>query len=258
MGILGSGLGLVMQVLVIAVQNAVDYRDLGVATSGAILFRLIGGALGTAIFGAIFASQLAVHLRTVDNIALPEGAGVGPRVIAQLEPAARAIYIDAFTQSLSLVFLVAAGIGAIGFLLTWLIPEMPLRESIAAVAEDVGRETGDLFPMPTDESSVERLERSLSLIASRETRRAYVRQVVERAGIDLGPLASWLLVRPDQNARPTSSDSPDSTTSPRQLPSKRDRGEVGGRRKAKRRPRFSLHHPCVSRARSPRNLRLSL
>jgi EmrB/QacA subfamily drug resistance transporter len=199
MGILGSGLGLVMQVLVIAVQNAVDYRDLGVATSGATLFRLIGGALGTAIFGAIFASQLAVHLRAVDNITLPEGAGVGPQVIAQLEPAARAIYIDAFTQSLSLVFLVAAGIGAIAFLLTWLIPEMPLRESIAAVAEDVGRETGDLFPMPTDVSSVERLERSLSLIASRDTRRAYVRQVVERARIDLGPLASWLLVRLDQN-----------------------------------------------------------
>jgi MFS family permease len=199
MGVLGSGLGLVMQVLVIAVQNAVDYRDLGVATSGATLFRLIGGALGTAIFGAIFASQLAVHLRSVDNIALPVGAGVGPQVIAQLEPAARAIYIDAFTQSLSPVFLVAAGIGAIGFLLTWLIPEMPLRESIAAVAEDVGRETGDLFPMPTDVSSVERLERSLSLIASRDTRRAYVRQVVERAGIDLRPLASWLLVRLDQN-----------------------------------------------------------
>ena len=199
MGVLGSGLGLVMQVLVIAVQNAVDYRDLGVATSGATLFRLIGGALGTAIFGAIFASQLALHLRSVDRITLPEGAGVGPQVIAQLEPAARAIYVDAFTQALSLVFLVAAGIGAIGFLLTWLIPEMPLRESIAAVAEDVGRETGDLFPMPTDESSVERLERSLSLIASRDTRRAYVRQVVERAGIDIGPLASWLLVQLDQN-----------------------------------------------------------
>ena len=51
-----------MQVLVIAVQNAVDYRDLGVATSGATLFRLIGGSLGTAVLGAIFAARLAANL----------------------------------------------------------------------------------------------------------------------------------------------------------------------------------------------------
>src|SRR5690606_38780858 len=57
--VLGLGLGLVMQVLVIAVQNAVDYKDLGVATSGAMLFRLIGGSFGTAVLGAIFAARLA-------------------------------------------------------------------------------------------------------------------------------------------------------------------------------------------------------
>ena len=60
--LVGVGLGLVMQVLVIAVQNAVDHRDLGVATSGAILFRLIGGSLGAAVLGAIFAAQLAPNL----------------------------------------------------------------------------------------------------------------------------------------------------------------------------------------------------
>src|SRR2546423_4999868 len=57
--VLGVGLGMVMQVLVIAVQNDVDYRDLGVATSGATLFRLIGGSLGTAILGALFAGRLS-------------------------------------------------------------------------------------------------------------------------------------------------------------------------------------------------------
>src|SRR6185312_12265833 len=59
---LGMGLGMVMQVLVIAVQNAVDYRDLGVATSGATLFRLVGGSLGTAALGAIFAARLSANL----------------------------------------------------------------------------------------------------------------------------------------------------------------------------------------------------
>src|SRR5690606_9548254 len=103
MAVLGCGLGLVMQVLVIAVQNAVDYRDLGVATSGATLFRLIGGALGTAVFGAIFAGQLGGRLARAGLSGLPAGAG-GPQAIAQLEPAARAVYIDAFTAALSVVF----------------------------------------------------------------------------------------------------------------------------------------------------------
>ena len=61
--LLGLGMGLVMQVLVIAVQNAVDYRDLGVATSGNTLFRSVGGSVGTAVLGAVFAAQLAGEAR---------------------------------------------------------------------------------------------------------------------------------------------------------------------------------------------------
>jgi hypothetical protein len=59
--VLGLGMGLVMQVLVLAVQNAVDYRDLGVATSGTTMFRQMGGAIGTAAFGAIFNNQLGTQ-----------------------------------------------------------------------------------------------------------------------------------------------------------------------------------------------------
>ena len=55
--VMGLGLGMVMQVLVIAVQNAVDYGDLGVATSGATLFRFIGGSVGTAVLGVAFLFQ---------------------------------------------------------------------------------------------------------------------------------------------------------------------------------------------------------
>ncbi len=64
MFVLGLGLGMVMQVLVLAVQNAVDYSDLGVATSGATLFRSIGGSVGTAILGSIFAAGLKSNLQT--------------------------------------------------------------------------------------------------------------------------------------------------------------------------------------------------
>ena len=70
--VLGLGLGMVMQVLVLAVQNAVDYRQLGVATSGSTLFRQIGGSIGVAIFGAIFANRLAHELAA----RLPDGAHV--------------------------------------------------------------------------------------------------------------------------------------------------------------------------------------
>ena len=62
MFVVGLGLGFVMQVLILAVQNAVDYRDLGVATASATLFRSMGGTIGVPIFGAIFTNQLAGKL----------------------------------------------------------------------------------------------------------------------------------------------------------------------------------------------------
>jgi EmrB/QacA subfamily drug resistance transporter len=196
--VLGLGLGLVMQVLVIAVQNAVDYRDLGVATSGTTLFRLIGGSLGTAVFGAIFAARLQAHLAAV----LPPGTaaagghgGLSPRMLAGLPPAVRVLYVQAFTASLSTVFLAATGIAAIGFFLALMIPERPLRETVAATAGDVGSESAEAFAMPTDADSVRQLERALALVADRDAKRAYFERVAARAGVPLGAAAAWLLVR---------------------------------------------------------------
>src|SRR3954453_23754812 len=81
--VLGLGLGCTMQVLVLAVQNAVDYTDLGVATSGATLFRSIGGALGTAVFGAIFTHELSASLAAArtggGGAALADPGGGGRR-----------------------------------------------------------------------------------------------------------------------------------------------------------------------------------
>src|SRR3954454_15783111 len=96
--VLGVGLGLVMQVLVLAVQNAVPYEQLGVATSGATLFRSIGGSLGTAVLGAVFANHLAAHL--------PPGAPTSgnPAALERLPPALHTAYIDAFVNALALVF----------------------------------------------------------------------------------------------------------------------------------------------------------
>ncbi len=155
MAVLGLGMGLVMQVLILAAQNAVDYTDLGVATSGATLFRLIGGSVGTAALGAIFAARMNGYLAThLPANLTPAGAGTGvnlsPRMIAGMPTVVRDAYAAGVTAGLSRIFLVATGIGVIGFVLIWFLPEKPLRETIAARAKDVGDEIGEVFPMPSD------------------------------------------------------------------------------------------------------------
>ena len=80
MFVLGLGLGCVMQVLVLAVQNSVDYKDLGVATSGATLFRSMGGTVGTAVLGSIFNNRLASELKSV----FPAGSGRRGKLVGLL------------------------------------------------------------------------------------------------------------------------------------------------------------------------------
>jgi hypothetical protein len=116
-----------MQVLVLAVQNAVDPRVMGVATSGSTLFRQIGGSIGVALFGSIFASR--VHVELVNR--LPAGATVpktiNPAGIRQLPAGARDAFAHAFAAALHPVFLTAAGVSLLAFVLTWLLRDVPLR-----------------------------------------------------------------------------------------------------------------------------------
>jgi EmrB/QacA subfamily drug resistance transporter len=188
---LGLGLGMVMQVLVLAVQNSVPYADLGVATSGATLFRLVGGSLGTAVLGAIFAARL----RTLLADAGAASSGISPQALAQLSPTARAAYATAFTEALGTVFLVATVVAAVGFALAWLLPERPLRETVAATASDSGQTAGESFPMPTSDESAEHLVRGLSVLADRDVQRGHLQAILTRAGLPLSVAAAWLLIR---------------------------------------------------------------
>jgi MFS family permease len=134
--VLGLGLGMVMQVLVLAVQNSVDPREMGVATSGSTLFRQIGGSIGVSIFGAIFANRLNVEVaaRLPANVrAAPQADD--PSAIRALPPAARSLFEEAFAAALHPVFLTAAGVSLVAFALAWLIPAVPLRESVTEVPE---------------------------------------------------------------------------------------------------------------------------
>ena len=193
--LLGLGLGFVMQVLIIAVQNAVDYRELGVATSNAILFRFIGGSLGTALLGAILATQLHANVQRL----MPGPAAldlISPQALAGLSPEVRGAYTEAFVVSLSTVFLVAAVIAFFGLLVALLLPERPLRETIAAATEaDLGNDIAQTFSMPTDTDSREQLLRGLAVLADRDVRRRYIASIVTRAGVDLSTTAAWLLVQ---------------------------------------------------------------
>ena len=113
--VLGLGLGMVMQVLVLAVQNAVDRSVMGVATSGSTMFRQIGGSIGVALFGTIFASRVHVELahrlpaaRTSRRRSTPQGSST-------CRPQAHAAFQDAFAAALHPVFLTAAGISVLAF-----------------------------------------------------------------------------------------------------------------------------------------------
>ena len=206
--VLGLGLGMVMQVLVIAVQNAVEYRDLGVATSGATLFRLVGGSIGTAVLGAIFASGLSRNLAR----SLPEDVAgrmqqmtgsLNAAGLAQLPPALRTAFTGAFMGALDHIFLVAGVVAAIGFVFALLLPEHPLRATVAVGAGAAGNEAGEAFGRPADEELViEKLRAALSSLADRDVQRQHIQAIVERARETLSPLAAWLLVRieecPDQ------------------------------------------------------------
>jgi EmrB/QacA subfamily drug resistance transporter len=195
--LLGLGMGLVMQVLVIAVQNAVDYRDLGVATSGNSLFRSIGGSVGTAVLGAIFASRLAAELAAHPGATGGVGAGLSLQAMAQLPAGVRAAYAQAFTSAIDTVFLVATTIAALGFVATWLLPERPLRETVSAKSADVGQEVGGAMAMPAAPDSYEELVRGLSAIVGRDVRRKHLERIVARADVKIGAPAAWLLMRLD-------------------------------------------------------------
>jgi EmrB/QacA subfamily drug resistance transporter len=192
--LLGLGLGMVMQVLVLAAQNAVDYRYLGVATSGSTLFRQVGGSIGVSLFGAIFANRLRANL----SARLPPGVkpptSANPAEVRHLPPAIHDAYVAAVAASLRPVFLAAAGIGAFSFVLTWFLREVPLRAT--AQADGIG----ESFAAPHGDSSERELERALNVLAARKNRWRIYEQLADRAGIPIPPRESWVLGRLGERA----------------------------------------------------------
>ncbi len=197
MFVLGVGLGGVMQVLVIAVQNAVGYDELGVATAGATFFRSIGGSFGTAVFGALFVSRFTGNLeKYLHGVHLPAGfsasEGASPAVLDRLPTAVHTGYVHAFSASLHYVFLVAVPIAAFAFVLSWFLREVPLRKTVQATNP---ADTYAPTAMPAVHTSLEELARSLSVLAEHQNRVYVFSRLVARAEVDADVRSAWTLLR---------------------------------------------------------------
>jgi EmrB/QacA subfamily drug resistance transporter len=193
MVVFGLGLGLVLQVLTVAVQNAVPYEELGTGTSGVTFFRMIGGSFGTAVFGAIFAN-IVVH-NILDALHLskaPSGFSLNadnPSAIHKLPAALQSGVVHGIAHTVSTMFLIGVPIAFVAFLLSWTLPEIELRKSIRT-SDPAGN-----LGVPKPRTSLEEIRRLLDRAASRENRRELYGSLAARAGVDLEPRAVWLLYR---------------------------------------------------------------
>ncbi|WP_306335215.1 MFS transporter [Streptomyces sp. KL118A] len=133
MAVLGAGIGLVMPVLVLAVQNAVRPADLGTATSANNYFRQIGGSVGAAIFGTLFADRLADALRdrlpAGSGRAMPDAESITPQLVHALPAPLREGYIQAYADAMPRIFLYLVPVLVLGMLLAFFLKETPLLSS---------------------------------------------------------------------------------------------------------------------------------
>ncbi|HEX3930282.1 MAG TPA: MDR family MFS transporter [Nocardioides sp.] len=180
--VLGVGIGLAMQVLTIIVQNTVDYRDLGVATSGVTFFRTMGSSFGAAVFGTIYANQLKPKLG-----AAVVSSGADPRLVTTPEgvkslPAAQhASVVHAYAESLQHVFASAVPVAVLALLVALVLRQVPMRGLTRPGAADLGHG----FAMPDQRTSQEQLEAQVvRILRARLPEAAAALLDSSRAGLD--------------------------------------------------------------------------
>ena len=153
MYVMGLGLGLTMQVLIVVVQNSVDRSDIGVATSSVAFFRQMGGSFGTALFGAILSSRLATHIADA-TAGLPATAGAGRtgdldavannvELIKALPEPLHGLVTQAFSLSLHDTFLAAVPVTLLALGVAFFLKEVPLAGRQAPAAPVSASESGE-------------------------------------------------------------------------------------------------------------------
>ncbi|MGW1125902.1 MFS transporter [Streptomyces sp. NPDC002526] len=126
--VLGLGIGMIMPVLVLAVQNSVRPADLGTATSANNYFRQIGGSVGAAVFGTLFAGRLAdaLAVRLPSGADLPDPESISPQLVHAMEPALRDAYIQAYADAMPRIFLYLVPVLVLGLFFAFFLKEKPL------------------------------------------------------------------------------------------------------------------------------------
>ncbi|WP_371413927.1 MFS transporter [Streptomyces lunaelactis] len=140
--VLGVGIGLVLPVLILAVQNAVPPADLGTATSANNYFRQIGGSVGAAVFGTLFANRLTDALADrlpagagLPTASIPHAESITPQMVHAMEPALRDGYIQAYADAMPRIFLYLVPVLALGLFLAFFLKEKPLVSHSTQAAE---------------------------------------------------------------------------------------------------------------------------
>ncbi|MFF5932786.1 MDR family MFS transporter [Streptomyces sp. NPDC012508] len=202
MFVLGVGIGLCMQVLTIAVQNTVEYADLGTATSGVTFFRTLGSSFGTAVFGTIYANSLKPNLaRGVEEAAAIAGPTTDPSAIAAAAQSPDGVHglpddvaapiVQAYADTLHTVFLWTVPVAAIGFVVALFLKQVKLRDTARASAPDMG----EGFGSPTTAGdSAKLLELTVGRILQK-TDLETARRIVSESDTRLDTAGAWAVMQ---------------------------------------------------------------
>ncbi|NEA16093.1 MDR family MFS transporter [Streptomyces halstedii] len=198
--VLGIGIGLSMQVLTIAVQNTVDYSDLGTATSGVTFFRTLGSSFGTAVFGTIYANALRPNLTQGIERAVRAGgdpatlarASESPQAVHALPAAQTAPLAQAYADTLHTVFLWTVPVALLGFVVSLFLKQVKLRDSARAGSTDMG----EGFAQPTAGDPARVLEFSVARIL-RDADPGTARRIVADSDTRLDMAGAWAVMQVD-------------------------------------------------------------
>ncbi|WP_373464563.1 MDR family MFS transporter [Streptomyces sp. V4I2] len=199
MFVLGTGIGLCMQVLTIAVQNTVDYTDLGTATSGVTFFRTLGSSFGTAVFGTIYTNSLTPNLRdgiasatevgSVDTATVTRAA-TSPEGLHELPSDVAAPIVGAYADTIQTVFLWTVPVAAIGFVVALFLKQVELRDSARAGSTDMG----EGFAQPSGADSQRVLEATVGKIIG-STDLDTARRLMTEADTRLDIAGAWAVMQ---------------------------------------------------------------
>lgn len=199
MFVLGTGIGLCMQVLTIAVQNTVEYTDLGTATSGVTFFRTLGSSFGTAVFGTIYANSLGPNLKdgitsaakaSALNPAVITKAATSPEGLHKLPHAAAAPIINAYADTIQTVFRWTVPVAVIGFVVALFLKQVELRDSARKGSTDMG----EGFAQPRGGDSQRLLETAVGKVIG-STDLDTARRIITNSDTRLDIAGAWAVMQ---------------------------------------------------------------